>query len=223
MQRGDKMSNNPVPAYRIYSVPERLVADQVDTHDPEIRERLTQPIHRRPNGFGYSGLSNIRLTSEGIKGFDSSIGLEMILLENGYLELSCPLRNGAFQWRKQAAGFADKDWLYPYTVAEMPVSFLHIAKDLYERANVTSRIHIRQEYRSIRGFVLVGGHPGSPLFGRNAKVFEEDNLIGKMWPVEPSFDPDELAKRFIKEVYDAFGFENEDIPVIAETSLYERV
>jgi hypothetical protein len=214
------------PAYRIYCVPEQLERGLIDTSRADVRKLLKRPRHLRPNSFGYRGLSTIRPTAEGIRGTGETAEQELILLENGYLELSCPVRNSLFQWRKEQAGFADVDWLYPYAVVEMPASFLRVAWELYSLVEVNSPIRIGQEYRNIEGFVLVAGHPANPFFGtnwRDAKTFQERDLIGKAHVVEAVFSPEKEARRLILEVYEYFGFDSGAVPEIEEAWMYDRV
>lgn len=217
------MDKRETPAYRIYCVPERLERGLIDSRSAEIQRLIKSPAHLRPNSFGYRGLSNIHLTGEGIRGVGVTAEQELILLENGYIELSCPLRNRLFQWKKEDSEFDKDDWLYPYAIAELPASFLRTASELYTSINVMSKIRIRQEYRNVKGFVLVAGHPGNPMFGIHCKRFEGDDLISKAYVVDPGFDPARIARQLIEEVYHQFGFETEEIPLIEEAWQYDTV
>lgn len=210
-------------AYRIYCVPEKLQRTLVDTSSPEVQNLLRRPSHLRPNSFGYRGLNSVRPTSEGLRGTGETAEQELIVLENGYIELSCPVRNALFQWRREESGFGNTDWLYPYAVVEMPISFLRLARDLYSSAGLTSQIRVAQEYRNIRGFLLVAGHPASPLFGREKRLFDEQDLIGKTRVVGADFNPEKLARELIAEAYLQFGFDTDAIPEIEEAWMQESV
>lgn len=210
------MTKENTPAYRIYCIPKIPSKGMIDTRDREIQKLVEKPPRLRPSSFGYTGLVGIRMTPEGIKGVGVTADQELVLLENGYIELSCALRNRHFQWKKEDYGYKDIDWLYPYTVAEMPASFLRMVKDLYELAKVKSQIKIGQEYRNIKGFILVGGHPSNPFFGFEEEAFEGDHIICRTIVVDAEFDEKEAAKALIEEVYSYFKIRREMIPEIKE-------
>ncbi len=210
------MSNEIIPAYRIYCIPVIPSRDLINTLDIKVQQIVKRPPRLRPNSFGYRGLSEIRPTPEGIKGVGVTADQELVLLKNGYIELNCPLRNRLFQWKKEDYGYTNMDWLYPYAVAEMPASFLRMAKALYELAKVRGKIQIGQEYRNIKGFILVSGHPSNPFFKFNENDFKDDHIVCKPNVVDELFDENEAARTLIEEVYRHFGFDRENVPEITE-------
>ena len=179
------------------------------------------PPGLRPNSFGYRGLSRTQLTPEGIEGAGITAEQELTLLENGYLELSCPLRNALFQWYKEESGVPEADWLYPYAVLELPLSFLKVAKKLYELADVRTDLRLRQEYRNVTGFVLPSGHPGNPLFGRELRPFEGQHIISREVHLNYDYKPASVARDLVEEVYEYFGYSADAIPLLEDAVTQE--
>ena len=180
-----------------------------------MKSLLMSPPGLRPGGFGFRGLGRTQLTPEGIEGTGMT-GQEIVLLENGFFELRSPLRNASFQWFKEQSRFADADWLYPYAVQEMPLSFLSVAKALYKLCAVGRDLRIRQEYRNVSGFVLPPGHPGNPLFPEGAKRYGGDHVIGRHLTVAPGFVPEQTCRQLVEEVYAHFDYGTEEIPLLEE-------
>ena len=161
------------------------------------------------------------MCAEGIEGAGITAEQELTLLENGYLELRCPLRNALFQWYKEESGVPEADWLYPYTVLEMPLSFLKVAKILYELADVRTDLRLRQEYRNVTGFVLPSGHPGNPFFGRDLRPFEDEHIVSREVPLSPEYNPGRVARALVEEVYAYFGYSANVIPVLEDVVTQE--
>ena len=212
---------DPKPTYRIFTVPEHLDRALINTRSPEVKEILMSPPGLRPNSFGYRGLSRTQLTPEGIEGAGITAEQELTLLENGYLELRCPLRNALFQWYKEESGVSDADWLYPYAVLEMPLSFLKVAKVLYELANIRTDLRLRQEYRNVAGFALPSGHPGNPFFGRDLRSFEGEHIASREVHLSLDYKPGRVVRELVEEVYAYFGYGANAIPLIEDVVIQE--
>ena len=203
-----------IPTYRLTCRPKHVRPSQIDTNDLEIRALLTGTDHLRPHSFGFRGVARIRPTPTGIKGLGVDSEQEVILDEEGIFELQCPLRSSLFQWLREVSGYPDDRWLYPYAVVELPISFLRTARKVYDYVGISSDTEIQQQFNCLRGFLLVEGHPGNPLFGSNSRRFEEESLIGKTYVEPAGFSPEIVAEKLIYEVYDSFGFQT--IPTIEE-------
>ncbi len=207
--------SDPKPTYRIFIVPERLDSAAVCTRSEGVRSLLMSPPGLRPGGFGYRGLGRTQLTPEGIEGTGMT-GQEIVLLENGYFELRSPLRNASFQWFKEQSRFADADWLYPYAVQEMPLTFLSVARALFKLCDVGVDLRMRQEYRNVNGFVLPSGHPGNPLFAEDSKRYGGDHIVGRELTLASGFVPAQACWQLVEEVYARFGYGTEEIPLLEE-------
>ncbi len=196
------------PYYRIFAVPMTLVSDAVRTQEPEIHNLLRNPPDVRKGAFGFIGIPEVLPIPDGISGLNLGEG-EVILLNNGFLELRCPLSDSVFQWQISAyEKFWDSEWLYPYVVCEFPVTFLRLVKAIYTTSHINFPIIVQQEYRNLNGFLLVGRHPGNPKFGifeNERRVYESNYPIVSTQTVSPNFSPDQIAYDFVTDVYTHFG------------------
>lgn len=210
------------PTYRIFTVPKELRRNLVNTRDNKIRDILFNPPVVRDLGFGFRGVHKIRPIQEGIKGDGIKGEQEIVLLDNGYLELRSPLENSLFQWRRTESGFHDTNWLYPYAVCELPVTFLMLAKQIYAMSKVSSSIVVKQEYWNVNGFVLMPGHPANPFFmSFDGAKYKRENIIGKQMELALDFEPDNVAYQLVQEVYDYFGFGEKQIPLFDENKKFK--
>ena len=203
-QKETEMPTGNIPTYRLTCKPKQVQSGRIDTSDLHLRAILTETDHLRPHGFGFRGVREISSTPTGIKGSGVYSELEVILEEDGYFELRCPLESALFQWRRRESGYPNENWLYPYAVVELPISFLRTARRVYDHAGNSSDTEIQQQFRSLKGFLLVDGHPGNPLFGENVRRFEEKDLIGETYVEPPGFSPEQVAEKLILEVYNSF-------------------
>ena len=220
------------PYYRIFAIPTTLTRDAVQTEKENIREILRNPLQTeeenireilrnpsdiRKGAFGFTGTRKILPIHEGISGFNFGEG-EVILLNNGFFELRCPLSDSVFQWQISSYEmFSDSEWLYPYVVCEYPVTFLRLVKALYTAANIESRILVQQEYHNLTGFLLVGRHPKDPKFGKcenERRVYELTHPIVSKQIVNPDFSPDQIAYGFVTDVYTHFGLNPALMPAL---------
>jgi len=107
--------------------------------------------------------------------------------------------------------------LWPYALIEFPVSIFRLAAHLYgPAAPDDDRIAVQMALLSANGCKLKGGSVKSVRWQfQDARVFEERDIISQLveqrWS-DVSENPDRCAYPLIKGVYEAFGFEEEDIP-----------
>ena len=204
------------PYYRILAVPTTLNPDAVSTQDQAIHAILRNPPNVRRTGFGFIGVEKIEYSPEGIKGIDVW-GYEVVILRNGFIELRRPLSSTHFQHFKIESGFsAGSKWLQPYAVCELPVTFMKLVKAIYSAVGIDSKIIVQQEYCNLNGFLLVGGHPSNPLFGRieeHQQMYTQSDAIGTQQTIEPEFVPDWVAYDLVKEIYAYFGLSEDLIPL----------
>ena len=218
MRFDEAISNQPY--YRIIAVPTQLDPDAVNTRDENIRNTMCNPPDRRYGNFGVTGILDREMlrSPEGISGPNVTNG-EIILLENGFLEVRCPLSNGQFQWRHEESQIS-RPWLYPYVVCEFPVTFLRLVKRIYEASDIASSLLIQQEYHNLEGFTLIGGDPSNSFFSfvfeDEMNVYTQSTPIVSKQTVEPDFNPEHIAYDLVKEVYDYFRLGAEWIPAFDE-------
>ena len=188
----------------------------VRTEDSNIHKILLNPGNVRKTGFGYIGAKRIEPSPDGIAGIDVwGYGVE--LWHNGFLRLRRPLSSTQFQWYKQERNIpSHSNWLYPYGVCEYPVTFMRLAKEIYQAAGINSQIHVQQEYHNLSGFLLVGRHPLNPLFGlleHERNVYASTAPIVSKQTVNPNFVPDSVAYNLVRKVYTSFGLGEDLIPL----------
>ena len=205
------------PYYRIFAVPLTLTSDAVQTQEQSIRAILQNPPNVRKGAFGFTGVPEIFSIPEGISGFNFSGG-EVVLLNNGFFELRCPLSNSVFQWQIEAyETFSNSEWLYPYVICEFPVTFLRLVKSIYTMAGITSQFLVQQEYHNLNGFLLVGGQPDDPNFGKSEderRVYQFPYPIVSKQTVNPDFNPDRTAYDFVTDVYTHFRLSTTSLPAL---------
>lgn len=206
----------PKPMYRIFAVPERLDGVLIDTKSLAVKKILMSPPNLRPNCFGFRGLSKTQLTPESIEGVGITAEQELTLLENGYLELRCPLRSVLFQWYKEESGVPYMNWLYPYAVLEMPLSILKVAKALYEISDIRTNIRLGQEYQNVAGFALPYGHPRSPFFGEKLRLFKGQHIVNREITISPDYEPSQVARVLVEDVYAHFGYKANEVPYLED-------
>lgn len=216
--RFDEFISNQ-PYYRILAVPTELDPNAVNTRNDNIRSILQNPPNIRYAGFGVTGMMEKDMISyaEGIKGRDMSGG-EIILLKNGFLEIRCPLSNSHFQWKRDESRIST-EWLYPYAVCELPVSFLKLVKGIFEASAINSRILIQQVYCNLEGFMLPKGNPskvGFTIIQDEGSVYRHLHPIDLKRTLSPNFVPDHVAYDLVKEVYEHFGLDERWIPAFDE-------
>ena len=213
------------PHYRIYALPKDSNQDVVSTKDPRILNILYNPPNRRRAGFGVTGLWNreVYKLEDGVKGSNITGG-DIMLLNNGYFEVICPI-NIQFQRGWDSAQFAipkSVKWLYPYVVIEFPISFLRLMKAIYDESGIESDVLIQQHYHNITGYALPGGPPTNITFGEfiDESVYEGTSPIhSERWFRNDSI-PDRVAYDLVKHVYSKFGLDERAIPAFDENGIF---
>ena len=203
------------PFYRILSVPTTLNPNAILTDEPNIQEIIRNPRNVRRTGFGFTGVKTIKPFPEGIRGIDVW-GYEAFILHNGFIELRRPLSSHIFKYQREEIGVSTaSNWLHPYAVCELPVTFMRLVQAIYSAAGINSQFLVQQEYHNLSGFLLAGGNPPAPLFGlidEFQTVYSESHAIGQPHIIEPEFFPDRIAYELVKEVYASFELESDQIP-----------
>ena len=210
------------PYYRIFASPEESNRDAVSTSDPTILDILSDPPNKRFAGFGVTGLLEREMyhLENGIKGSNITGG-EIILQNDGYFEVNCPI-NVQFQRGWDSPQFAipkSVKWLYPYVVIEFPVSFLRLVKAVYDESGINSDVLIHQYYHNIAGYALPEGPPTYPAFGAfldERGVYEGTAPIHSVLWAGYNFNPDHVAYNLVADVYAKFGLGAKAIPAFDE-------
>ncbi len=202
------------PFYRILAVPKTLNSNSVLTDEPNIQNILRNPRNVRRTGFGFIGVKTIKSSLEGIKGIDVW-GYEAFILRNGFIEIRRPLSSYTFKYQREEMGISiASNWLHPYAVCELPVTFMRLVQAIFSAAGINSPFFVQQEYHNLSGFVLAGGNPLAPIFGLIEEfqtVYLESHALGRLHLIEPEFFPDQVAYELAKEIYAAFELDSDQI------------
>ena len=193
----------PQPALHLRCEPTNTLA--IDTTDRFLRGHLITPPEVRPDGFGFRGVDRVRPTSFGCEGTGYA-GHHIKVYDNGNIELTCPLDNSQFQWYREESGF-NKNWLFPYTVAEIPITFVMLIHEIFTTQGYSGGYSITQNYNNLSGYILVPGHPAGVGFGipRNSHIPANSDIIGRPVSAAVECEPQEVGYDLAFQVYDHFG------------------
>ncbi len=135
--------------------------------------------------------------------------LTMKIWQRGDIELSIDLDR--LHWKGPPQS------IWPFALLEFPASVMRLAKKLYEAATRPEQVVLGMGLFQIRGWKLAPHSPASWSYGiTSATSFdEEDHFFGNPIVVtrkELDESPDRCAYRLVRQVYEAFGFEERQIP-----------
>ena len=202
------------PYYRIRAVPSHPVPGLIDTDNPAIRELVEHPPRTRETGWVIYPAHHSRITEEGIEADRLRGTYHLRLMRNGYLEYSVRARGDTFQWGQSAQEAAAHPWLYCFAVCELPVNFARLLAKVTERAGVTQDYEIEHSYLRIKGFRLAAQPPGRFWYREQVSdPLDREDLRGHPVPVTIPFDPDRMAFALVAQIYNAFGYQRNMIPL----------
>ncbi|HVA82416.1 MAG TPA: ATP-binding protein [Candidatus Binataceae bacterium] len=163
--------------------------------------------------------------SEGTHGKRQSIshgsknGGRVTLSDNGQIEFHLPLRN--LYW-KGAGGSNDPDpkQIWPDCLLEFPISVFRLASTLYgkDAPGADSTVLADLALFGLRGWTLRRHSPRSfaYLFDKPAEPFQDDDLVMaqplRFTLEEIVNEPDRCGFRLVQQVYERFGYSEDDIP-----------
>jgi hypothetical protein len=210
------------PFFRIATTPKTLEENLVDANSPAIRDLVENPAGSRHGGW------NMRPEGESIDIFGAGIrwGVKEFeyfeLFTNGHMEFWAPL-NEHFCWRQSEEEFRERPTLYSYPVAEYPVTFLRLYRELVGVVGIKCDILIDMSYANVRGYALFPHRPNTWGFmiGGASRRQEEQNVEILQKQITADFDPDTVAKELIERVFASFGLGSEKIPFLASTGSFD--
>ena len=202
------------PYYRIRAVPSHPVPNLIDTDNPAIRELVDHPPRTRETGWVIYPAHDSRITEEGIEADRLRGTYHLRLMRNGYLEYSVRARGDTFQWGQSAQEAAAHPWLYCFAVCELPVNFVRLLAEIAKRAALTQAYEIEHSYLGIRNFRLAAQPPGRTFYHeRISEPFGRQDFRGHPVHVTIPFEPDYTAFVLVEQVYNAFGYQSDNIPL----------
>jgi hypothetical protein len=137
------------------------------------------------------------------------------LHRNGTLEFNCSYDSGMFCWGQEEEAIKKAPSLYPYAVVELPVSFLRLAREIYNHIKVEGSFYYAAEYLNLRGAILKPYAPNAfgfliPLGG--ITPYKNQNFKYGPKKLENRFAPDQCAFDSVKYFYESFGYSRQQIP-----------
>ena len=186
----------------------------IDVDQPEIASILSMPPRSRRGGWNMAGLDHARQRPLTGVALGSKADAYLEVIENGHLEFWTPL-DGHFCWMQSEEELRVRPRLYPYPVVEYPVSFLSLARALFDEAGHADEMLIQLQYRNVAGYFLRPGQPNEIRFlspmDPSAPFAKPHLRIGPR-RVPGTFSPDDTAFDLLTSVYRAFELEPDGIP-----------
>ena len=210
------------PTFRIVAVPTKPTENLINTTNKNIWDLLKNPPQLRPNGFGFRGVDDVMRIQGGCSG-DGIAQQKITVLKNGFIELTTPLLNRHFQWYRSEKNLPVENWLYPFTMFEMPLAFILLSNKLFYLSGYHGSFLIQQDYYFVKNFALVPGHPASPFFGHykdEIQTYSGDHIIGDKYESQVLGSAWETNKNLVLEVYQSFSYSTENVPRLKELEGY---
>ena len=206
------------PTYRIVAIP--AVPRTFNHPDERLHDILKDPPKLRDNGFGVYGVE-VKGIKDGCRG-SGYPSQTITFLKNGFIELHCPLLNPHFQCRKEDYGYGEKNWLYPYPIIELPLTFILLTTKIYHHFGYLGEFLVQQDYFNIKDFILVPGTPGTHGFEHMYRLTQQivtfDNMHaeGSEHSVQVTDSAWEATGKLVDELYFSVGIKGEMVPVIRD-------
>jgi hypothetical protein len=105
--------------------------------------------------------------------------------------------------------------LYPYPVVEYPVSLIRLLSVLYPAQAGSSEVFLQETFNAIQGATLVPGRPEYPSFpGEYRRGTLRSPALDPLLVTVDQIrgEPDRIAYRLLREVYEGFGHQEDAIP-----------
>jgi hypothetical protein len=181
---------------------------EIDPADPRLVDYLTVPAEtgNRQVGWGF------RFIYPPTQHPDALVTQP---IESRYAEIR---RDGGLNFKLP---LEDLSWhgesIWPYALAEFPVSAFRITRKVYE-----GKLLPEDQVLADMAFLGLGGRklrPGSPAQWGSGEAREFTESKDLVWEsprifsfAEIESEPDRCGYRFVQRIYEAFGFDRDDIP-----------
>jgi hypothetical protein len=201
--------------YLLLSATPLVVKDEIiDTGDATVRNLMRNPPYRRHGGWIVDCGD---LVTPSLYGLVAEVEerKRLELLRNGHVEFRVMVRENSFCREKQkSADGTDHLIMYPFALAEYPLSFLHLVRAIADHAGIREPIVIGLRILNARGLALLAYHPDT--WGYTAAGGDRDEL--SIWQSEQHLElplaqhpyplePERAAKHLADRVWQAFRFE----------------
>jgi len=120
--RSSKEKNNLKPTFRIVAVPVKPKENLINNSNQYLWNLIKKP----PELLTMVSDSMVLMSLRELKAVAQEFGYaqqKITVLQNGFIEFTAPLLNRHFQHYKSEKKLPVDNWLYPYTIFEMPLTF----------------------------------------------------------------------------------------------------
>jgi len=201
--------------FRLTITPHNLRGGLFNPSDAKIQEILSNPPQQRAHGWNMKSIAPIRIYAAGLESetLNNRYLYYLNLLTSGHLEFWTPI-DDHFCWNQDPQEMERHPRLYPYAATEHPISFLRLAKALYQQLNLSCPYNWRMQYWNLQGCILLPYHPGIVDFDYpfNHPIPYKDLHFMRDANLDADFDPDASALILIEKLYQAFTYSRSHIP-----------
>lgn len=190
--------------FRIAVTPKPLTGQEYKIYENEIVSLLKNPPNQRYGGWNLEGLDTISSRGFGVVGGEEKYKV-IYLYKNGHLDFYTTIESGWFTWQQEEKEAEKNPWLWPYAVCEYPISFLRLAKNLWDRLGIVGGI-CEMNYFNIKGCILRPGHPNSFAFRRHSNTWQREDDFIALEDFSKLEKIDVIGFNLIKQFYFSFGY-----------------
>ncbi|MFQ6133173.1 MAG: helix-turn-helix domain-containing protein [Armatimonadota bacterium] len=191
----------------------------VDIGDEVVRQIMLKPPYRRePGEWTVECSDRVRPSLYGlVTELDHSRRLEVF--RNGHMEFRVPIGASFCREEFESPPGHKHSVLYPYPLAEYPLSFLHSVGALADHVAIMEPTVIGLSILNAGGLALRGGVPGTYHYrvqgiDRVPTWKHDQHLEVPFMQFAYPMQPDQVAKSLADRVWNAFGYE--ECPVLDE-------
>jgi hypothetical protein len=184
-----------------------IVRDEViDIFDRELRDLIRNPPYERGGGWSIGGWQDIRPSLYGLTASGRSPdSVELEVFRNAHVELRL-LIDGRFIRERWTNNGSESPLLYPFSVIEYPISFLHFVNKVYSTHGQIDPCVIQFGLYNIKGYGLTEGlRPERIVSPPN--FWSEEHLEIPAYQASIPLDVERTAKSLADRLWNAFGFE----------------
>lgn len=189
----------------------------VDVRDGTIRNILIEDPNQRYTGwsFNFEGYGHVHPTLEGLIAYPRNAAdwKSLRLYRNGYFETKILIDEHFCREGTEVTlsnGQTGRSLLlYPYALAEFPVSFFRMLKKIKEYLGVEEDHLAFVSLFNIRDYSLKRHRPQAIGYaGSEIAVWDKDHLEIPALQINLARSPDDLAKIFCDRIWQAFSYED---------------
>lgn len=178
-------------------------------NEAQVRQLIEHPPLQRYGGWNVGGLRDIRRRQGALTSGDDS-HYELVVWENGAIEFINDVSH--LGWAAEKFGVANHIYFHPYPLIEYLVSFVRLAKAIYDVLGYVGDLLLEYEIVGIEGAILRPYSPKAWGFMRESRVLEQEAISALHEGSDFGSAPDSWAFEVAKDIYHAFGYDDSMVP-----------